>query len=81
MYQYTYIVMIAEEVRGFKQKCLSGQVDGFDLPPVPKPTEPYYKFKLRLLGPTLSPQILGEREDKDDTGFMDIDEELKMRGH
>jgi hypothetical protein len=66
-------VMIASEIRDFKEKLNRGG-DGTNLPSIPKPSAP-------LPGPTRSPGTAFEREDQDHGGPMDIDEELRMKGH
>jgi hypothetical protein len=67
-------VMIANEIRDFKQKLNQGG-DVTNLPSVPKPAAP-------LAGPTRSPGAGFEPDDLDHSGGpMDIDEEFRMKGH
>jgi hypothetical protein len=68
-------VMIAHEITDFKRKISGGDGDAASLPSVPKPAAP-------LAGPTRSPGTNLERDDHDQNGGpMDIDEELRMKGH
>ncbi|KAJ3303559.1 Mitogen-activated protein kinase [Kappamyces sp. JEL0829] len=66
--------MIAQEVIDFKKKLRDGG-DSAQLPSVPKPNAP-------LAGPTRSPTDgYRERDDHDEPMAMDIDEELRQKGH
>ncbi|KAJ3256953.1 Mitogen-activated protein kinase [Boothiomyces macroporosus] len=67
--------MISDEIKEFKRKIAGGASDGLVLPTVPKPQE--------LSGNIRSPQEPVERDyrHEDHNGPMDIDEELKMKGH
>ena len=68
-------IMIAQEVVDFKRKISAGQSDSLSLPSVPKPSAP-------LPGPTRSPTDgFNQRDDHDENQAMDIDEELRMKGH
>ncbi len=67
-------LMIANEITDFKKKINGGLGDAASLPSIPKPAAP-------LPGPTRSPGANIERDDHDHGGPMDIDEELRMKGH
>lgn len=80
--------MIADEIIDFKRKINAGESDSAALPTVPKPNAPYddglyFLIFFRLVGPTRNPMDETERDDQDDSnsGPMDIDEELRMKGH
>jgi hypothetical protein len=65
--------MIAKEVSEFRANAKAGG-QGASLPSIPKPTEP-------LPGPNVKQGNAIDRDDKDHDGPMDIDEELRMKGH